>query len=78
MPSPPTLADLARAGHDLATWCPRCQGFGAVLRPEDLAARLGSDAVSVPAVAARLRCGRCGGTGAELRLVLRDARMGLR
>jgi hypothetical protein len=67
----PTLADLLRVGHDLTTWCPRCQVFGETLRTEDLIARFGPDMLAID-VDARLRCRRCGGKGGETRISVRN------
>jgi hypothetical protein len=68
---PATVANLARNGHDLSTWCRTCGSFGATLRYEDLLARLGPDFLALD-VDPLLRCTRCGERNAETRIRQRD------
>jgi hypothetical protein len=72
----PTIANLVENGHDLSTWCRTCQRFGATIRYEDLLERLGPDflVVHVPLF---LRCRDCGTCEAEIRVSIRESRMGL-
>ena len=56
---PATLSDLAAADIGVFCWCNRCS-HNAVVDVGRLLAALGP-ALPVPAVAARMRCGRCGG-----------------
>ena len=72
----PTIANLAQNKHDLSTWCRTCQRFGATIRYEDLFERFGPDLLVVH-VPLFLRCGTCGTCEAEIRVSIRESRMGL-
>jgi DNA-directed RNA polymerase subunit RPC12/RpoP len=70
----PTVADFARLGHDLATWCKACDRPGRRLVAEDLLETVGPG-LTVPELERRLRCRRCGAKGlVELRISVRATR----
>jgi hypothetical protein len=58
----PTIRQLVRYGHDVATWCKACNRPGRMLVAEDLAAMLGED-FSLADLDRLLRCSRCGRKG---------------
>ncbi len=73
---PPTLAYLQRSGLYLHTWCTVCRKFGRDLDPEPLIARFGPG-MSLAELTARLRCERCGERTGEIRVAVRNLKMGL-